>query len=446
MSRLARASVLTLCLVATRASRRRARKAGGGRRGLSRLRKPDRVKAGERPAPFLARADSTGDLDCRAGRGGPADSRRHLAQRGPAGLLRPHASLGAVLRGEHGANTRSPLRAEPRGQTQAGNALGMEVPGRTRRSGNDRQTRRTGRGPLSRRVEGPARAYRSVKTRAHRPAIGSRAGRGGGAALGIQRVGRPGRRAPHSCGDSRPRGIARIVGGTGDRLRQPGIAHQLLFQPGSQGILRAGPALCPTAAAPDQGIRLALWHRAYVRTLVGLHHLAELDVAAAKDWQTKTPKARPAPFLDRRDRGVQPGPAFPDGRAGEDSTRTPAGPVFEPRRGRLFGNRQRHREGGASRRPGMPRLLSRLGRHVPSRATEPGALRDQSRVCLAFPNASHPAVEVRRASRIHCHGTQRRLATSTPKSDSAQTWSRNSPPRRLRPPSRESPRWRRWLR
>jgi tetratricopeptide (TPR) repeat protein len=44
-----------------------------------------------------------------------------------------------------------------------------------------------------------------------------------------------------------------------------------------------------------KGSGWALWHRAYVRTLVGLHHLAELDVAAAKDWQAKTPKARRPP-------------------------------------------------------------------------------------------------------------------------------------------------------
>ena len=40
----------------------------------------------------------------------------------------------------------------------------------------------------------------------------------------------------------------------------------------------------------------ALWHRAYVRTLVGLHHLAELDVAAAKERQAKSPAKQALPF------------------------------------------------------------------------------------------------------------------------------------------------------
>jgi tetratricopeptide (TPR) repeat protein len=40
----------------------------------------------------------------------------------------------------------------------------------------------------------------------------------------------------------------------------------------------------------------ALWHRAYVRTLVGLHHLAELDVAAAKAAHAKSPAERQPPF------------------------------------------------------------------------------------------------------------------------------------------------------
>ena len=39
-----------------------------------------------------------------------------------------------------------------------------------------------------------------------------------------------------------------------------------------------------------------LWHRAYVRTLVGLHHLAELDVAAAKERQAKSPAKQALPF------------------------------------------------------------------------------------------------------------------------------------------------------
>jgi tetratricopeptide (TPR) repeat protein len=40
----------------------------------------------------------------------------------------------------------------------------------------------------------------------------------------------------------------------------------------------------------------AVWHRAYVRTLVGLHHLAELDVAAAKERQAKSPAKQIVPF------------------------------------------------------------------------------------------------------------------------------------------------------
>lgn len=45
-----------------------------------------------------------------------------------------------------------------------------------------------------------------------------------------------------------------------------------------------------------QGSGWARWHRAYVRTLVGLHNLAELDVVAAKERQAKAPAKQPLPF------------------------------------------------------------------------------------------------------------------------------------------------------
>jgi len=40
----------------------------------------------------------------------------------------------------------------------------------------------------------------------------------------------------------------------------------------------------------------ALWHRAYVRAIVGLHHLAEADIATAREKQAKTSKTQAAPF------------------------------------------------------------------------------------------------------------------------------------------------------
>jgi len=45
-----------------------------------------------------------------------------------------------------------------------------------------------------------------------------------------------------------------------------------------------------------KGSAWALWHRAYVRTVVGPHHLAELDIAAAKERQVKSPSPQPLPF------------------------------------------------------------------------------------------------------------------------------------------------------
>jgi tetratricopeptide (TPR) repeat protein len=59
----------------------------------------------------------------------------------------------------------------------------------------------------------------------------------------------------------------------------------------ARGLLYAERLVRQTGHSP-----WSLWHRAYVRAIVGLHHLAEVDLTAAKEQQDKPKSARPLPF------------------------------------------------------------------------------------------------------------------------------------------------------
>ncbi len=112
----------------------------------------------------------------------------------------------------------------------------------------------------------------------------------------------------------------------------------------------------------SDGSDWALWHRGYVRALVGLHNAARLDFKAAQGVGQKDVQA--APLLGRHPGGVLRRPTSENDGTGEKPSGTEAGPLFEDAGRHVRGPVHRHdqRVHGAVAR--VPRLFPRRRRVV----------------------------------------------------------------------------------
>jgi tetratricopeptide (TPR) repeat protein len=297
MSRLARASVLSLCLVATGSVPARAQeKPAAADVVFLAAREPDRVEDGERPAPFLARElVRQAILIAARDEGGLLTRDATLREEAPQGSSTRTVALELFCAASAGKTSEvryvlsRPAKPKPETLWEWKLEAPLDDPQTIAKLAEEAEP--FSRGELKAVLERTA-ALKPVPKARPSAAVPGEAQKElwefNELALldAVRRV--------HA--EIRARGeSSELLAALAIGYANLGSLTSYYFSPAHKAFSARALLYAQRLVHQTKGSGWALWHRAYVRTLAGLHHLAELDVAAAKEWQAKSPKARRPP-------------------------------------------------------------------------------------------------------------------------------------------------------